>query len=396
MIHKKGIPATLVIVLVYLAFSLFIQGGNFTTLKTGIPYGIALLFTGFILFRLCISGKVNTWRNIFFCTYALVFVISFLWDIVVVGRGHMWLLDQEALSAEAPMCHIVSVMDMLPLILRRVNVFPTTVRNSIFGVLAYAIATGVVFGRGFCAWGCFFGGQESLCASIPKKARWKIHELHPFLRYFAFGLLAFLVLHSFSTLTPTYCIWLCPFKATTEFFEINSFLRVLQTDLFFSLWLVLVILLPLLTKKRTQCSFLCPMGAYFSLTNAISPFYVKIDRERCGTCGRCTSVCPTFSLSKAALARGKTHRTCTKCGACIEACPQQAISYAIKGVSFTGCNHPLLQHWENPGPVRRFFSELFEPGTIFIFSIFILGSFLFSGSFAKTITIILKLLGIEL
>ena len=64
----------------------------------------------------------------------------------------------------------------------------------------------VVYGRAFCSWGCFFGGQDELFASMRKKRRWKLtlEKLHPVIRYFPFALLAFVVLHSFATISaPT-------------------------------------------------------------------------------------------------------------------------------------------------------------------------------------------------
>lgn len=392
----KSLPATMFVVMAYLALMTALVGENLTTLKTGLPYGLSVLFTGYILFQIFNSGEVNRWRNIFFCTYAVALVISFLWEVVVTGRGHMWLMDRETLAAEGPICPIVSVMDLLPMIINGTNVFPTAIENSVFGVIAWVIVTGVVFGRGFCSWACLFGGQDSLFASMRQKVRWRITHLHPFFRYSAFGVLAFIVLLSFSTLTPGYCIWLCPFKATTEFFEINSFLRVLQTFLFFSIWLVLVVLLPLMTKKRTQCGFLCPMGAYFSLTNKISPFYVRINHNSCTQCGRCIDACPTFSMSRSSLVNGKTDTTCTKCGACFAACPQHAISYAIKGVPFTGGDHPLLLNYKPHNTFRQFIADLWEPGTLFVFTIFLLGGLLFTGTFAENITILLTLAGVRL
>jgi polyferredoxin len=92
-----------------------------------------------------------------------------------------------------------------------------------------------------------------------------------------------------------------------------------------------VIALPLLTKKRTQCSFFCPFGAFQSLFNKISVFDVKIDREHCKPCLLCQKACPTLSLSAESIARGETLSTCMKCGACVDACPRQAAVWHIKG-----------------------------------------------------------------
>ena len=90
-------------------------------------------------------------------------------------------------------------------------------------------------------------------------------------------------------------------------------------------------MLPFLTKKRTQCSFFCPFGAFQSIFNKTSVFEIKIDRTRCKPCVLCQNACPTMSLSKESIARGETLMSCMKCGACVDACPKHAAVWHIKG-----------------------------------------------------------------
>jgi polyferredoxin len=104
-----------------------------------------------------------------------------------------------------------------------------------------------------------------------------------------------------------------------------------QNIIFIALFAGLVIVLPLLTKKRTQCSFFCPFGAFQSIFNKISVFEVKIDQTHCKSCGVCQNACPNLSLSKESIAQGETLLSCMKCGACVDACPQQAAVWHIKG-----------------------------------------------------------------
>jgi ferredoxin-type protein NapH len=92
-----------------------------------------------------------------------------------------------------------------------------------------------------------------------------------------------------------------------------------------------VIVLPFLTKKRTQCSFLCPFGAFQSLFNKINVFDVRIVKEKCHTCASCRNACPNMSLTEASIEKGEALMSCMKCGACVDACPRHAMTWHIKG-----------------------------------------------------------------
>jgi ferredoxin-type protein NapH len=105
----------------------------------------------------------------------------------------------------------------------------------------------------------------------------------------------------------------------------------MKTVVFVSLFLGLVIILPILTGKRIQCATFCPMGALLSLTNKINAFDVRIDKDTCSSCEKCVKACPTLSLSTADVAAGRPSITCMKCGKCIDTCTKRSIHYHIKG-----------------------------------------------------------------
>ena len=128
-------------------------------------------------------------------------------------------------------------------------------------------------------------------------------------------------------------MWLCPFKAVTEFPAVRNVETAIQMGIFVALFVGLVVVLPYLTKKRTQCGFFCPFGAFQSLFNKINLFEIRFDREKCVDCTLCQTSCPTVALSKESIREGKTLLNCMKCGACVDACKKDAAVWHLKGTA---------------------------------------------------------------
>ncbi len=388
--YRKDLPATILITALFVLFTAFFTfgRGGLGDSKLAVLRSLAMAFSALIIFLIFHTGHVDRWRKLFFSAYAVAFVISFVWW-TMGDRGHMWLLDRESLSAKAPMCHIVVPMLILPILLKKEIIFPVAFASGAFMILLVTVV-GIVYGRAFCSWGCFFGGQDQLFSSLPRTRRWRLKPLKPFVRYFSFGLLAFIVLHSFATMSPTYCLWLCPFKGTSEFFEVNSFVRVIQTFTFVSLWIVLAVLLPFLSKKRIQCGLFCPMGAFLSCTSKINLFGLRIDLERCKKCNRCIDACPTFSLTKESLEIGRPAIGCSKCGACIDTCPEGAVGFSTLGVPFASKGLPDASAPANQGFWKKLGADLWDPAVVFIFGVFVLSNVLASEYFVDSASRLLK------
>jgi len=174
-------------------------------------------------------------------------------------------------------------------------------------------------------------------------------------RHLPFGLLLAIVLLAAVMLSPIYCEWLCPFKLVTEFQAPASLLAIIQIVTCVVLFFALVLVLPLLTRRRIQCGLFCPVGALQSLLNKINVFEVRIDPEKCSQCKRCIRECPTFSLDKGSLESGKPLITCTKCARCIDVCTRNAPSFHIRGTSSHASPAVARVLYLYPGFVLLFF-----------------------------------------
>lgn len=317
--------------MLFLTLLMLTQGKFPTVLSKQMALLLSYGFINAIFFLMLYTGKTDKYRAIFFITASLCFVLSFITNMIE-GRGSMSFTASTSLDGGNPLCPLVIPMLILPAVLTQTIIFPGSLfagHAAIATVLVMWLGASLAIGRGWCSWVCFFGGMDEGCSRLCKKP--KITTINKKWTYLPFAVLFSIVLLSAITLSPVYCEWLCPFKTVTEFAAVTSFKILVQTIIFLSLFIGLVIVLPILTGRRAQCGLFCPFAAFQSFTNKINVFAVRIDTQKCINCKRCIAACPTFSLDEDSLKQGKTLLTCTKCGKCIDHCPCSAISYHIKG-----------------------------------------------------------------
>jgi ferredoxin-type protein NapH len=293
------------------------------------------LFFNVLFFLMIRTGKTDRYRAIGFITFALLFIVSFISHMFEV-RGSMSISAEKVLLCEVPFCHLVIPMTLIPAALTRTIIFPGSILDGyapIAGMFVIWIGASLALGRGWCSWGCFYGGLDDAFSRLLKKPL--LRKIDRRWTYLPWAVLLAVVLTAAAYLTPTYCTWLCPFKTVTEFAAVTSFRVLVQTIIFVSLFIALVVVLPLLTKRRTQCSLFCPFGAMQSLTNKINAFEVRIDPERCIGCRRCVAACPTLSMTEEGIGTGtgRPELTCMKCGACIDVCPRGAPAFHVRGTA---------------------------------------------------------------
>jgi ferredoxin-type protein NapH len=296
-----------------------------------VALAVTYLFINTLFVLMVVTGRTDRYRSILFVTFAVLFVVSFIANLIEV-RGSMALSQADMLQGRTPFCHMVIPMTIIPAALTRTIIFPGSILEgfaSIASMFVIWIGVSLALGRGFCSWGCFFGGMDEGFSRILRKP--VIRKIAGYWTYFPYAFLGVVALWSAVTLAPQYCAWFCPFKTVTEFEAVTSATVLIQTVIFVSLFAGLVVVLPLLSKRRIQCGLFCPMGAFQSFTNKVNVFDVRINKDLCNGCQKCVRACPTFSLDADSLEKGRPRMSCMKCGKCVDECPQGAISYHVKG-----------------------------------------------------------------
>ena len=128
-----------------------------------------------------------------------LFPVGFIWQLVAL-RGSMSIPVERMLSGDTPFCFMAIPMMILPAALAGTIMFPGSILptasnpHAIAAMVALWLVATLVLGKGWCSYGCFFGGIEEGFAAVPKKPR--IKKLDPRWRWMPWAVLAAMVLLS--------------------------------------------------------------------------------------------------------------------------------------------------------------------------------------------------------
>lgn len=189
-------------------------------------------------------------------------------------------------------------------------------------VIAIIPAT-IILGRFFCGWMCAFGTLGDVLYLISRKVfktKFKVSErLDSILKYFKYVVLVFLII----------AVWTLGFSGLKGANPWDAF-GVLVTagkvpDFSFAFTefaigtvLLFAIVIASLFIERFFCRYLCPLGAFFTLTSRLRLIKVSKTKEKCGSCKLCTNSCavgiPLYKYEKV------DSGECIQCFKCIPAC----------------------------------------------------------------------------
>lgn len=194
------------------------------------------------------------------------------------------------------------------------------------------ILFGVLLGRFICGFLCPLGWFQELLHKIPSK-KLSTKKVKP-LRYLKYVVLAVMVVllpilavNDLGMSDPFFCKYLCPqgvLEGAIPLALANSGIRAALGKLF--TWKAFILLTVVVTSVffyRPFCKWLCPLGAFYALFNRVSLFQMKVDTDKCVSCGACAKACKM----DVDITKNANHSECIRCGMCMKACPKDAIRY---------------------------------------------------------------------
>ena len=214
--------------------------------------------------------------------------------------------------------------------------FQAVVGSSKFGfsyyITGFLILLGVLLGRFICGFLCPFGWLQELLQTIPSK-KLSTKKLKPltYLKYIilllAVVLLPALAVNDVGMGDPFFCKYICPqgvLEGAIPLSLVNEEIRTALGTLFVQKLFILLAAVALsILFYRPFCKWICPLGAFYALLNKISLLEIKMDEQKCVSCGKCAASCKM----DVDVRKTPNHAECILCGKCITACPAEELCF---------------------------------------------------------------------
>ena len=199
-------------------------------------------------------------------------------------------------------------------------------------ITGFLILLGVLLGRFICGFLCPFGWLQELLHKIPTK-KLSTKKLKPltYLKYVILSvmvvLLPAIIVSDVGIGDPFFCKYLCPqgvLEGAIPLSAVNAGIRAALGSLFtWKLTVLLTVVVLSVLFFRPFCKWICPLGAFYALLNKVSLFQMKVDKNKCVSCGKCARVCKM----DVDVTKTPNHTECIRCGMCISTCPTDAVQF---------------------------------------------------------------------
>ncbi len=282
-------------------------------------------------------------------TVQILFLLAFLYLLLITMQGVTGRLPGTLFF------HLDPLVGLTSMLAGRSWIIPM-----LLGIITIILA--VVVGRAWCGWICPMG---TILDWIPSRRNSKNPVISPVWsqgKYFllfaviiaaALGNLTLIVLDPVTLLSRTttstilpglnWAIdatesWLYGFEVLRPAVEwVDGILRgwLLNNQPFYLPNIVLLVVFAVVlglnaVRSRFWCRYLCPLGGLLGLISKISFVRHRVDNEKCISCRKCSTLCPTGAIRPENNFAADISE-CTVCLDCMEGCPTGAISFGKAG-----------------------------------------------------------------
>ncbi len=219
-------------------------------------------------------------------------------------------------------------------------------------IIGFLILVGMLLGRFVCGFLCPFGLLQGLIHKIPFK-KFSTKKLHilTYSKYIVLVLMVFtlpaVVTNELGMGNPFFCKYLCPqgvIEGAIPLALANESIRGALGTLFtWKLGILLAVVFASLVWYRPFCKWLCPLGAFYAVMNKFTLLGMKVDGDKCVSCGKCAKSCPM----DVDITKNTNSAECIRCGKCVTACPTEAIKYRY------GIGEKVIIHNADKGIIRK-------------------------------------------
>ena len=211
------------------------------------------------------------------------------------------------------------------------NAVSASGRRTPYYVFGIILLYSILFGRMICGFFCPFGLVQELLYKIktPKLKKSKATKVLSWFKYVILVVMVFIIplLYVFRDRgIPAFCKYICPAGilegAIGLLSHVDNAAELANLGPLFT-WkfsLFVIFIIGSIFIFRFFCRFFCPLGALYGLFNRFAILGIKLDEDKCVSCGKCTTVCQV-DISKVG------DHECVNCGACVSVCPTEAISW---------------------------------------------------------------------
>lgn len=164
----------------------------------------------------------------------------------------------------------------------------------------------LVFGRGWCGYACW---TAMILDLLPFKTPAAPRKRWGYVRYFVFAASLIFVGLLFILQIPDKdnIIWWSFIIGNIMYYVVGIVMAYQCKD------------------NRAFCKYVCPVTVFLKPMSYLSLFRIKVDEEKCISCGKCEKVCP-MDVEVPSNSRKKANATeCILCMKCVEECPKSAL-----------------------------------------------------------------------